>query len=120
MDKGKIQIIKENITSLFRKYNLDGSMTQQFVCRYFNTKDINDLSVLKRAKLNPELKAQLTSILRDYFKSVKGSAQVQYIGKCEQCGNINEITLPHELELKFCLYCGKEVNYTKKESHLRR
>ncbi|WP_242839900.1 hypothetical protein [Clostridium botulinum] len=67
----KEHIVREKIVSIFRQYNMEGSMTQMFICRYFHTKDINDLRVLERAKLNQQLKIELTNLLRSYFNSTR-------------------------------------------------
>ncbi len=50
---------------------MNGCITHQFICRYFDTKDICDLNVLRRAKLNPMLKKELLTLLRNYFKDSK-------------------------------------------------
>ncbi|MBN3406366.1 hypothetical protein CF088_13955 [Clostridium botulinum] len=81
----KEQIIKEKIVSLFRKHNIEGSITQLFVCRYFDTKDIEDLRVLERAKLNPQLKIELTNLLRSYFNLTnKMTAYEQLVKQIEE------------------------------------
>lgn len=86
----KEQIVREKIVSLFRKYNMEGSMTQMFVCRYFDTKDINDLKVLERAKLNPQLKIELTNLLRSYFNSTR---KVRRIKKTAPKNNSRAVNL---------------------------
>ncbi|ACQ51799.1 hypothetical protein AGE29_04830 [Clostridium botulinum] len=84
----KEQIVKEKIASLFRKHNMEGSITQLFVCRYFDTKDIEDLRVLERAKLNPQLKMELTNLLRSYFNSTnKMTPYEQLIKQIEESFN---------------------------------
>lgn len=112
--------IKEKVTELFKKYKMDGSITHQFICKFFDTKNIRDLDVLRFSKLNPILRKELNNLLREYFQNNKkevaleGRVQEQFIGNCKYCNKINNITVPKGIELKFCMKCGKEINYSKK------
>ena len=41
--------------------------------------------------------------------------QEQHTGKCQHCNKLNETTVPKRLNVnsKFCMYCGKEIQYIK-------
>lgn len=45
-------------------------------------------------------------------------AQEQFVGKCEKCNKLNEITPPKVILPKFCMYCGKVISYSSSSTSL--
>jgi RNase P subunit RPR2 len=42
----------------------------------------------------------------------EGQVQEQYEAKCKYCNKVNNISLPRKIKLKYCMHCGREIDYS--------
>lgn len=67
------------------------------------------------------VKIELYAPMKIEIEETAQEVQEQYEGKCEHCGYDNEFKsstpLPKGIYPKFCMKCGKDVKFIKKDIH---